>query len=203
VNFLVFGAPGRIPTLGFTPAPYNLQTQTEQPPSPNPAGMPSIYYGTGRLDGIADGTTQTVLFSEKLSLCTSSPRPGASYWSFPPCWVPANSTKPRNVNCSSSLGFKPGYEERCGATGAQQPTNAPLYNFSAEVPGNLPFQVQPVPTQADDYGASTMHSGGINVVMGDASVRFVGQNITRDTWRAILSPNSGFPADRPGTEWIN
>lgn len=39
--------------------------------------------------------------------------------------------------------------------------------------------------------ASSAHPGGVNVAMGDASVRFVSQGISLSTWRAIGSRNGG------------
>ncbi len=39
--------------------------------------------------------------------------------------------------------------------------------------------------------ARSRHSGGVNVLMGDGSVRFVQNNITLTTWRAVGSMNGG------------
>jgi prepilin-type processing-associated H-X9-DG protein len=39
--------------------------------------------------------------------------------------------------------------------------------------------------------ATSLHTGGVNVAMGDGSVRFVKSTINRLTWRAIGSRNGG------------
>jgi prepilin-type N-terminal cleavage/methylation domain-containing protein len=39
----------------------------------------------------------------------------------------------------------------------------------------------------------SMHTGGVNVAMGDASVRFIKNSIDQATWCLLLSKNDGFP----------
>lgn len=43
--------------------------------------------------------------------------------------------------------------------------------------------------------ARSMHPGGVNVLMGDGSVRFALQSIARDAWRALGTRNGGDLAD--------
>jgi prepilin-type N-terminal cleavage/methylation domain-containing protein/prepilin-type processing-associated H-X9-DG protein len=64
-------------------------------------------------------------------------------------------------------------------------------------PGAL-FQVQPPNDQGDGNRAVSPHSGGINVGLGDGSVRFVSQNISGNTWWAALTPAA---QDVLGTDW--
>ena len=45
-------------------------------------------------------------------------------------------------------------------------------------PGTMTNMAMQVP-------ASSRHPGGVNVLMGDGSVRFVGDKIDLDTWRAL------------------
>jgi prepilin-type N-terminal cleavage/methylation domain-containing protein/prepilin-type processing-associated H-X9-DG protein len=39
--------------------------------------------------------------------------------------------------------------------------------------------------------ARSQHSGGVNVLLGDGSVRFAGDNISLTTWQALSSPRGG------------
>jgi prepilin-type N-terminal cleavage/methylation domain-containing protein/prepilin-type processing-associated H-X9-DG protein len=50
----------------------------------------------------------------------------------------------------------------------------------------------------DPTRPSSPHSGGTNVVLFDASVRFVSQGVTATTWWAATTPNSG---DLLGSDW--
>ena len=50
----------------------------------------------------------------------------------------------------------------------------------------------------DGNRASSPHTGGINVGMGDGSVRFVAQGTSPATWWAALTPNAG---DLLGSDW--
>ena len=43
----------------------------------------------------------------------------------------------------------------------------------------------------DNYGARSRHSGGVNVAMGDGSVRFVKNSIDVRTWRAMSTTRGG------------
>jgi len=58
------------------------------------------------------------------------------------------------------------------------------------------FQVGPFPGnttsgKCDRGNASGMHTGGINVGLGDGSVRFVRQGVTPTTWWWALTPSGG------------
>jgi len=68
--------------------------------------------------------------------------------------------------------------------------------------GVLP-QIKPVlnnyTAQNTDGGRpSSMHSGGINVALGDGSTRFVSQGVGYNTWWAAMTPASG---DNLGSDW--
>jgi prepilin-type N-terminal cleavage/methylation domain-containing protein/prepilin-type processing-associated H-X9-DG protein len=181
-NYFVFGNPGA----------NVAATQGD------PFGTPAVYAGNTKLESIPDGASNTILFSERLALCPGFGRDGASYWSFPPAFAPG---KPAGTNLGASIGFRPGSAFVCFPS--NQP--CPLGYSTAQDPNNVvqPFQVQPAPGYCDDYAASSAHPGGINVLMGDGSTRFVSKNTTVLSWQAGLTTNSGFPADRPGTEWTD
>jgi prepilin-type N-terminal cleavage/methylation domain-containing protein len=60
------------------------------------------------------------------------------------------------------------------------------------------FQVQPVPTKGNGDIAVSPHTAGINVGLGDGSVRFVAQGISWQSWWAALTPAQG---DLLGPDW--
>jgi prepilin-type N-terminal cleavage/methylation domain-containing protein/prepilin-type processing-associated H-X9-DG protein len=62
------------------------------------------------------------------------------------------------------------------------------------------FQVRPLGNPANCTGdiASSPHTGGINVALGDGSVRFVTQNISPATWWYALTPSGG---EVLGSDW--
>jgi prepilin-type N-terminal cleavage/methylation domain-containing protein/prepilin-type processing-associated H-X9-DG protein len=65
------------------------------------------------------------------------------------------------------------------------------------------FQVRPPGTacpysDGSQYRATSPHTGGINVSLGDGSVRFVAQSVSPNTWWAALTCNQG---DTLGSDW--
>ena len=69
-------------------------------------------------------------------------------------------------------------------------------------PGYAPcfmFQVQPDPFNGcDPSRGQSRHTGGMNVCLGDASVRFVNMNISPTTWQRACDPHDG---DALGPDW--
>jgi prepilin-type N-terminal cleavage/methylation domain-containing protein len=62
-----------------------------------------------------------------------------------------------------------------------------------------PFQAQPNVTQNCDYSVpQSIHTSGLNVLMGDASVHLVAATVSVSTFSASITPNSG---DVVGPDW--
>jgi prepilin-type N-terminal cleavage/methylation domain-containing protein len=119
--------------------------------------------GTSRLpDSIPDGVSQTVFFTEKFAVCNGAV-PGGSLWSFPPL-------------------FPSGALNNFGSVYPAMP----LWN------GNSQYALweQPTPGNCNAFNAQSAHQSGINVCMGDASVRSVTLNVSQKSWSAVLTPNS-------------
>ena len=74
--------------------------------------------------------------------------------------------------------------------------------FLAFYPPNMPRRVAAMAGAGHAEAASSLHPGGVNILFGDGSVRFVKESI--DTWP--FNPLSGRPAgasEGPGGHWAN
>ena len=124
-----------------------------------------------------DGTSVTIIFTEAYGSCgstggvnVSGNADTASLW--------ADSTTPwRPIFCHNT------------ATKTVNPGFAPC---------NM-FQVQPTEFGTCDPSASqSPHTGGINALLGDGSVRFVAMGISANTWADACDPRDNNP---PGSDW--
>jgi prepilin-type processing-associated H-X9-DG protein len=64
--------------------------------------------------------------------------------------------------------------------------------------GPVFFQVRPTPKDCEPGTPQSLHPGGINVGMGDGSVRFVNTKLSWETWRAATTPAGG---EVLGADW--
>jgi len=111
----------------------------------------------------ADGTSNTIVFAEMLGYCGrfTSGGDGGHAWAW---W---------------------GFDRA-------QPAFAVSWS-STSYGVNSKFQVQPYPykppaTNCDPERASSPHSGGMNVALGDGSIRFLGAGLSGATWWAACTP---------------
>jgi prepilin-type N-terminal cleavage/methylation domain-containing protein/prepilin-type processing-associated H-X9-DG protein len=66
----------------------------------------------------------------------------------------------------------------------------PQTTFTAYLPPNSPLP-DCTAHGVGRYKAASFHSGGVNVVMGDGSVRFVRDSVALDTWRGMATRAGG------------
>jgi prepilin-type N-terminal cleavage/methylation domain-containing protein len=118
--------------------------------------------------GFTDGTSNTIWYTDKLARCSTGNYPN-NYW---PDWGPVEYSPDEDGNTSPLNG------------GFQVPQVQPrLINGIAQCSGNA---------------ASSAHTGGTMVGLGDGSGRFVNQAVSANTFWAALTPNSG---DVLGSDW--
>ena len=114
----------------------------------------------------SDGTSTTILLSEKYARCTNYNFPeGGNLWAY---WFTGYDLKP----------YHAGFEVSWTA-----------YSVG---PGSK-FQVRPEPYngQCDPTLASSPHSSGIHAAMADGSVRYVSSSISPYTWWYLCTPRGG------------
>lgn len=60
------------------------------------------------------------------------------------------------------------------------------------------FQMQPRAAECDATRTQSIHSPGMNVLMGDASVKLVAPSVSHTTWHAAVTPDG---KDKVGDDW--
>ena len=123
-----------------------------------------------------DGLSNTVLFAERYGTCGQSGdvNSGSTYASL---WADSHNIW-RPVFCVNNVNQTPS---------------------AAGYPPCALFQVQPNYVNGCDSGrAQSNHSGGMNVGLGDGSVRLVSAGISPGTWAAACDPRDGVPL---GSDW--
>ncbi len=141
----------------------------------DPAGNFADWWARPRIpQTIPDGTSNTILFTEKFAVCgdPGGPYGGASAWAEGP---DAEEAMPVfSVSRFPTAGAPP------GALPAVGPATT--------------FQVQPFPyasNRCQYWVPQTARTGGILVLLGDGSVRTVGAGIRPAVWWAACTPDGG------------
>jgi prepilin-type N-terminal cleavage/methylation domain-containing protein len=137
------------------------------------ANMPASYQAATRIpDDVPDGTANTILFAEKLTLCEDR----ASLWDY----------------------FE-GPIALSGAGHAYYPVFAFGYVGWPEAIGPASrFLVRPTPAACDKTLASTSHGSGMQVCLVDGSVRSLSPAMSGTTWWAACTPAKH---DQLGPDW--
>ncbi|MCI0463398.1 MAG: DUF1559 domain-containing protein [Gemmataceae bacterium] len=146
----------------------------------NPAGVKGY---TRIPSSFPDGLSNSVFYTEMYGSCATG---------LIDINRPSNSHNNSCLWAGSNTGFRPmvchNYPYRENWDG-NRPPNLPDGRTNC-----LKFQVQPNYTNGcDPARAQSGHTGGINVCLGDGSVRFVGAGISAATWANIMNPADGIP----------
>lgn len=153
---------------------------------------------------MADGTSNTVVFAERMGHCrgTNYPQPGApsllggftySIWAR----GPGTTTSPWSAGPADLYYWDtPAFDVPNTGYG---PRSVPTFrNPQGGVPNPGGIQASPVPTQCDYRLLQCLHGNVMNAGLGDGSVRAVNSNISALTWQLVCSPLDGQPL---GNDW--
>ena len=128
-----------------------------------PIGAAGTYTGANRFpEFIRDGTTKTILFSEKYQVCQGSNAANSGY------------------NLWAAVGNQAGAHFAATFSGA-------VYQFNTAIPQSRPAIGTCVTTSVQSG-----HTGGVNICMGDASVRNISYTVSQNSWAALMTP---YPID--------
>jgi prepilin-type N-terminal cleavage/methylation domain-containing protein len=177
-NFQVFGGAA------------NTNVRPTRPPTPNP-NFETVWDGRARIPAtFQDGTSNTIVFAEKYARCNGRGNPGGNWWMRGVFHGGAASTLDNGRNDDSYPGdrlssvFAGGW----GNDGTRWLTGtASMF----QVMPARPDQTFAGGGQCDNRLASSPHTAGMNVGLGDGSVRFLSANINPATWWQALTPAGG------------
>ncbi len=139
--------------------------------TPRPPIRPAFFDGNRvtRFKDITDGSSHTMAMAEGLSGGENYYRGLA--WSDQPC----------GAALYSELGPNSKLPDRC----------FPLWFWCENLPARNRPAVWGDGLETDTCGARSMHPGGVQVLLGDGSCRFVNEKIALATWRALATIAGG------------
>jgi hypothetical protein len=142
----------------------------------------------------ADGTSNTVMYGEAHGTCGTQ---AGSLWGV----IDRSNGMPYSYLPAMCVAAANGVSAPKGNPGQSYPSDGgtAICIFNA----TQAFQFPPGGQQATASGCwpstvQSSHPGGMNVTLGDASVRFVSGNVTITTWNQACDPRDGAPL---GNDW--
>jgi prepilin-type N-terminal cleavage/methylation domain-containing protein/prepilin-type processing-associated H-X9-DG protein len=164
------------------------------PSALNPTEQPrGIFYfqSSVRIADVTDGTSNTAFFSEKLRGQDVTDSKTSMFVVTPTSTMDTTYQTCQAINPLST----PALTKRQGVTWVMGEVCCSVYNHVAPPNGRtcaaLGFQPPTMNNMAMQVPPSSKHPGGVNVLFGDGTVRFLKDTIDLTTWRAVGSRNGG------------
>jgi prepilin-type N-terminal cleavage/methylation domain-containing protein/prepilin-type processing-associated H-X9-DG protein len=196
-----------VPTIGPTNYAVCVGTGATNggPPFGSPLNSDGMFMaGQGfRITDIADGSSNTAMMSESLlgdgPENAGGPLPAVpqaiqrvyAYTGFGTPLSDAACAGASTWNVSNRRGFMwASGEMRCGSYNHYYPPNPNIYDCVTNDLTTI--------TSMAFRAARSLHTGGVNVLFGDGSTRFINQSVSLTTWRALATRSGG---DLPGSDY--
>jgi len=172
-----------------------------------PINTDGIFYVNSklRLSQVTDGTSKTALFSESiLGVPTLGPKRDVRYeykFSFQSPLTDAYCSMALQWNVTDPRGFAwVNGEYRCGLYNHYYPPNHTLHDC---VGAYQLIPPPPIPAESVRYtpygwrAARSLHPGGVNLTLADASVRFINDDVEPAIWTALSTRAGNENVDAP------
>jgi hypothetical protein len=183
--------------------------------------------GSTILEKIKDGTSNTVLFGERMAFCSGPNFPltsashlasGSVTWSI---WARGGASSiapwqdgagtappPPAINTNYPTGytwwdcpaFDVLYTAATNTNGGPGPRTDPNFrqNWDGGVVNPGGIQGDPIPLRCDYRRLQALHAGNMTAALADGSVRLISANISALTWQRVCTINEG---EQLGGDW--